>query len=211
MAKRTRFLMAIVCLVSSVAFAGTFPLTGHVLDPQSIPVQGARVLLVNAGGTQINQATTDAKGAFQLQGIPAGQYQLTAQSPSFVTAAMSVAIGGGQPTEITLQFKQIISDQQTVAVVATAQSVLTPDPGRSVVLHDQVLDANPGRPGAPISIPGLPIETASGGIKAPQYFAPGVAGDHGEPIAQYFQVGDFLSRTICRPTRTATDMPIRIS
>jgi hypothetical protein len=44
----------------------------------------------------------------------------------------------------------------------------------------------------PISIPGLPIETASGGIKAPQYFAPGVAGDHGEPIAQFFQIGNFL-------------------
>jgi hypothetical protein len=54
------------------------------------------------------------------------------------------------------------------------------------------LDANPGRPGAPISIPGLPIETASGGIKAPQYFTPGVAGDHGEPIAQFFQIGNFL-------------------
>ena len=55
-----------------------------------------------------------------------------------------------------------------------------------------MLDANPGRPGAPISIPGLPIETASGGIKAPQYFSPGVAGDHGEPIAEYIQVGAYL-------------------
>src|SRR5262249_39597417 len=136
--------------------------------------------------------TTDAQGSFQLRSIPAGQYQLTAQSPSFVTAAISVPVGGGQPTEVTFQFKQIISDQQTVAVVATAQSVLSPGPGRSVVLHDQVVVANLGRPGAPISIPGLRIETASGGIKAPQYFAPGVAGDHGEPIAQYFQVGDFL-------------------
>ncbi|HEX8800847.1 MAG TPA: hypothetical protein VF772_19655, partial [Terriglobales bacterium] len=27
---------------------------------------------------------------------------------------------------------------------------------------------------------------------APQYFAPGVAGDHGEPIAQYFQIGSYL-------------------
>ena len=44
----------------------------------------------------------------------------------------------------------------------------------------------------PISIPGLPIETASGGIKAPQYFVPGVAGDHGEPIAQYIAVGGYL-------------------
>jgi hypothetical protein len=46
--------------------------------------------------------------------------------------------------------------------------------------------------GTPISIPGLPVETASEGIKAPQYFAPGVAGDHGEPIAQFYQIGDFL-------------------
>src|SRR5208282_5390490 len=50
----------------------------------------------------------------------------------------------------------------------------------------------PGRPGAPVSIPGYPIETASSGIKAPQYFAPGVAGDHGEPIAQYIAVGSYL-------------------
>jgi hypothetical protein len=55
-----------------------------------------------------------------------------------------------------------------------------------------LLDANPGRPGAPISIPGLPIETAAGGIKAPQYFAPGVMADHGEPIAQYIAVGGYL-------------------
>ncbi len=55
-----------------------------------------------------------------------------------------------------------------------------------------LLDANPGRPGAPVSIPGYPIETASRGIKAPQYFAPGVAGDHGEPIAQYIAVGSYL-------------------
>jgi hypothetical protein len=61
-----------------------------------------------------------------------------------------------------------------------------------LVVHDQVLDANPGRPGAPVSIPGLPVETASGGIKAPQYFASGVAGDHGEAIAQFYQIGDFL-------------------
>ena len=59
-------------------------------------------------------------------------------------------------------------------------------------MRQDLLDANPGRPGAPVSIPGYPIETASSGIKAPQYFAPGVAGDHGEPIAQYIAVGTYL-------------------
>jgi hypothetical protein len=44
----------------------------------------------------------------------------------------------------------------------------------------------------PISIPGMPIESPAGGVKPPQYFVPGVAGDHGEPIAMFFQVGSFL-------------------
>jgi len=36
------------------------------------------------------------------------------------------------------------------------------------------------------------VESPAGGVKPPQYFVPGVAGDHGEPIAMFFQVGGFL-------------------
>ncbi len=84
--------------------------------------------------------------------------------------------------------------KQVVVVSAPAPkpAVDQPDPSQRVLVKEEILDANPGRPGAPVSIPGLPIETASGGIKAPQYFAPGVAGDHGEPIATFFQVGAYL-------------------
>jgi hypothetical protein len=83
-------------------------------------------------------------------------------------------------------------DSVTVTADVRNTDILQPDPAQRVMVRDQILDANPGRPGAPVSIPGLPIETASGGIKAPQYFAPGVAGDHGEPIAQFIQVGTYL-------------------
>jgi hypothetical protein len=69
---------------------------------------------------------------------------------------------------------------------------LNPDPATKGYSSSDLLQANPGRPGVPFSIPGLPVETASGGIKAPQYFAPGVAGDHGEPIAQFLQIDGFL-------------------
>ena len=84
------------------------------------------------------------------------------------------------------------TDSVTVTADVHANNLQDPDPAQRVVVRDEILDANPGRPGAPVSIPGLPIETASGGIKAPQYFAPGVAGDHGEPIATFLQVGSFL-------------------
>src|SRR5580693_5187058 len=84
------------------------------------------------------------------------------------------------------------SDSVTVTADVNNLDIQSPDPARQTLLRDEMLDANPGHPGAPVSIPGLPIETASGGIKAPQYFAPGVAGDHGEPIASFLQVGSFL-------------------
>ncbi len=84
------------------------------------------------------------------------------------------------------------TDSITVTADVTQIDVFSPDPAEKVFASEDLLDANPGRPGAPISIPGYPIETASSGIKAPQYFAPGVAGDHGEPIAQFIQVGGYL-------------------
>jgi hypothetical protein len=184
--------VSLLCLVWTMAWAETFPISGRVLDPQGSPVSGAKVRLLNAGGSMIGDAFSDAQGAFVFPSIAAGQYQLTTEAPSFVTVISNISVGAERPTNRDLQFQQIASSIQAVTVVASEPSSLTPDPAQSIIIHDQVPDANPGRPGAPISIPGLPIETASGGIKAPQYFAPGVAGDHGEPIAQYFQVGNFL-------------------
>src|SRR5271166_4165383 len=179
-------------LFCSVARADTAMIHGRILDPQGVSVAGARLKLLNAAGSKIGETVSDAEGAFQFAAIEPGVYQITAESPAFVRVLASVSVASGQKQEITVQFQQIVSAQQQVTVVASVPTILTPDPAQSIFIHDQVLDANPGRPGAPISLPGLPIETASGGIKAPQYFAPGVAGDHGEPIAQYFQIASFL-------------------
>jgi Carboxypeptidase regulatory-like domain len=167
-------------------------ISGRILDPQLAPVAGADVKLANAAGALIRQTKSDQQGEFDFEDIDAGKYQLTTEATSFVPVVQNVSIAAGQEKEVILQFKQVVSILQSITVVASSPSSLTPDPAQTIVIHDQVLDANPGRPGAPISIPGLPIETASGGIKAPQYFAPGVAGDHGEPIAQFFQIGSFL-------------------
>jgi hypothetical protein len=190
LAVRVLALLLLVCGSLSAIDAGR--ISGKVLDPKGATVAAAQVTLANAAGATVRQATTEAEGNFVFDGIDPGQYQLTAQATSFLTLVSNVAVVAGQFTNIDLQFQQIASSIQAVTVVASEPSSLTPDPAQSIIIHDQVLDANPGRPGAPISIPGLPIETASGGIKAPQYFAPGVAGDHGEPIGQFFQIGNFL-------------------
>jgi hypothetical protein len=166
-----------VCALSLSA-AETGRISGRILDPQGTPVAGARVKLHDSVGSLVRKSTGDAQGNFTLESIGTGEYQLTAESDAFVSVVLDVSLATGQQKQINLRFRQLVSIVQAITVVASAPSSLTPDPAQSIIVHDQVLDANPGRPGAPISLPGLPIETASGGIKAPQYFAPGVAGDH---------------------------------
>lgn len=182
--------LALVLPAPAPAAAGR--LSGRILDPHGAPVEGAHVKLRTAAGSAVGETVSDAQGNFAFQNIDAGDYKLTAEFDGFVPATTNFLLARNQEREVVLQFLQMTSALQAITVVASAPSSLTPDPAQTVVIHDQVLDANPGRPGAPISLPGLPIETASGGIKAPQYFAPGVAGDHGEPIAQFFQIGSFL-------------------
>jgi hypothetical protein len=167
-------------------------IAGRVLDLQGAIIAGAHLSLLNAAGTVVRETFSDSTGSFVLEGVSPGSYQISADATGFLSVIVNVGVSAGQAQELAVQFQQIASSVQSLTVVAAAPSSLTPDPAQNIVIHDDVLDANPGRPGAPMSIPGLPIESASGGIKAPQYFAPGVAGDHGEPIAQYFQIGNFL-------------------
>jgi len=167
-------------------------LYGTVQDPQSVVVASASVALVPSDRSARLVTTTDASGHFEFHDVPPGPYRLTAQAPGFAVVSVEIGLLAGQVNRADLRFTQIASQTQQVTVIASEPAALTPDPSERTLIRDEFLEANPGRPGAPISIPGLPIGTASGGIKAPQYFAPGVAGDHGEPIAQYFQIGDFL-------------------
>src|SRR5215831_4370110 len=172
--------------------APTAELSGEVQDPSGRTVANASVSVFAFDRRVSLEVMTDQQGHFDVHNIMPGNYLVTAQATGFVVKSVEVVVLAGQPNEVALRFVQISAQNQNVIVVASEPAALTPDPSQRILVHDEVLDASPGRPGAPISIPWLPIETASGGIKAPQYFAPGVAGDHGEPIAQYFQVGDFL-------------------
>jgi len=188
---------ATICLtlfLSLPGFLQALPLAsvrGRITDPQGSPVSGVKLILTASGGLAAGATTSDSHGNFIFNNIAFGTYRLTAEAPGFISIQRVLEVT--DPTvNVSLQFQKLSSTEQRVTVRASVPPVLAPDPSARTIEHDEALDANPGRPGAPISIPGLPIETASGGIKAPQYFAPGVAGDHGEPIAQYFQIGNFL-------------------
>jgi hypothetical protein len=185
-------LQAILLTAFALAASGA-SIEGIVTDPQGKPVTDAHVQLSADQSFEPREFTTAQDGRFSLSAVPTGKYKLSVIAAGLASAPKTVTLADGETATVHLQCA-LASRTDTVTVTADVRDidVESPDPAEKVFASEDLLDANPGRPGAPISIPGYPIETASSGIKAPQYFAPGVAGDHGEPIAQYIQVGSYL-------------------
>jgi hypothetical protein len=192
-------LLALVLGLSLPVYAQEIIFRGRVTDPQGNGLPGAAVQLLDRGQVA-GHATTGGDGLFRIALPSSGQISTTpfvvkVDAAGFRTVELRVSLSrDGKAPEITIRMSEISSRIENISVTADVNEtdVLSPDPAEKVFVRQDLLDANPGRPGAPVSIPGYPIETASSGIKAPQYFAPGVAGDHGEPIAQYIAVGSYL-------------------
>ena len=188
-------LLVTIALASSLASPAQqdeVRIDGTVLDPAARPVAGAQVRFDSVAGAA-NAAITGNDGAFIIV-LPAwGRYTVRAEAAGFAPISQTVELSPAT-SALALRLAHVAAAAEEIIVNGGVSEIAldAPDPSQNVLVREQLLDANPGRPGAPISIPGLPIETAAGGIKAPQYFAPGVAGDHGEPIAQYITVGGYL-------------------
>jgi len=178
-------------LCARAAIATT--LSGNITDPQGSAVAGATVRLLRRADSSRREIQSDSQGQFSFSQVDPGEYRLTVEYPGFAPVMRTIAIIDGNRTE-DIQFSTIASQSESVTVSADVSDVglFAPDPAQRIMVRDETLDANPGRPGMPISIPGMPAESPAGGVKPPQYFVPGVAGDHGEPIAMFFQVGGFL-------------------
>jgi hypothetical protein len=186
------FVFWCVALCAPTAVAAT-RLSGNVTDPQGSVVVGATVRLLRRADSSRRETRTDNQGQFSFSKVDAGEYRLTAEYPGFAPIMRTIVLSEGNRTE-NIQFSRFSSQSESVTVSADVSDVglFAPDPAQRIMVRDETLDANPGRPGMPISIPGMPVESPAGGVKPPQYFVPGVAGDHGEPIAMFFQVGGFL-------------------
>jgi hypothetical protein len=187
---RRSFVLALFLVLLARASADGPATSGNVTDPEGQAIAGA-VVRLTIEGRSAQQAISDAKGRFAFEMPGPGMYQLSVSAAHYQHLVKSVLITGGS-SNLEIQLEPVVVQTVLVTADSAGGDVQSPDPAMKVFASENLLDANPGRPGAPISIPGYPIETASSGIKAPQYFAPGVAGDHGEPIAQYFQVGSYL-------------------
>jgi len=191
--RRSWIALVPLIIVPLFVIAQDAAIRGRIVDPAGNALAGAAVQLLQ-GNQVLAQTRSAADGRFLFSLHATGDLTLHADVAGFRPVSRSVTLQQNNNPEITVSMGKLASTTESILVTAdvSQQDIVSPDPAMKVFATEDLLDANPGRPGAPISIPGYPIETASSGIKAPQYFAPGVAGDHGEPIAQYVQIGDFL-------------------
>ena len=174
--------------------AGSTGLTGKLTDPTGASIPGVTMRLRRLADSSRREVKSDDSGRYTFSPLDPGEYRLEAESPGFPVIARTFLVAAGIITTEDVQFSKLAAQNQSVTVMGDVQDVgvFSPDPAQRVLVREETLDANPGRPGMPISIPGLPVESPAGGVKPPQYFAPGVAGDHGEPIAMFFQIGGYL-------------------
>jgi hypothetical protein len=190
----SRAMMFLLVVSTAGVLVAETDLTGTLTDPQGAAIQNATVRLLRRADSSRREAKSDGAGRYVFTALDAGEYRLEAELPGFPVIARTVLVSPDRAVDLDIRFSQLAAQNQSVTVVGDVQDVgvFSPDPAQRVLVREETLDANPGRPGMPISIPGLPVESPAGGVKPPQYFAPGVAGDHGEPIAMFFQVGGYL-------------------
>src|SRR6478752_5204205 len=151
------------------ALANSIAVSGTISDPAGRPVATATVDLVGSDRNVLARISTGPAGLFQLSAESPGNYLLIVTAAGFQTASKTLVIDQDGPVgEVNVSLR--ISTMELVRVTADVGQVdlYSPDPAETVFVRQDLIDANPGRPGAPVSIPGFPVETASGGIKASQ-------------------------------------------
>src|ERR1035438_10245728 len=147
-------------------------LKGRVIDPQGNALPGASVELSvhdPSGNAQVlGTAISGRDGLFELNAPRRGPFDVKVQAAGFRPVTKRITAGpkenlAGASSFIEIRLSQVASPTENVTVTADVDEldVLSPDPALRVFVTQDLLDANPGRPGAPVSIPGFPIETAS--------------------------------------------------
>jgi hypothetical protein len=73
---------------------------GAVKDDSGLVLPGVRVELDSVEASFSRSASTDAKGSYQIAGLPAGRYRLSFRLPSFATSVKNVSLEAGAEGQV---------------------------------------------------------------------------------------------------------------
>jgi hypothetical protein len=139
-----RFAFAIG-VVFCFALASTTPaqnplgaLRGIVVDASGARVPSATVLASNPGRSLTRENRADSRGAFRLEDLPPGSYELTVSAPGFDDAKSIVIVAVSSVKEISVVLRpKTVSEK--VVVKATGQSITTEPLDTASAVHQGII------------------------------------------------------------------------
>src|SRR5437763_15707336 len=118
-----KFLRGCALLLATAAAATIFgSVRGLVHDPQHRPVQGAQIVIRAQGSQWTQTVTSDERGQFQINAVPAGLYLISVSAPGFAPQTASLAINSGNAVDVHFPLA-LAAVSENVQVTATPEEV----------------------------------------------------------------------------------------
>ena len=134
----------------------TFLLSGKVADAAIVPIPGALVTIVGAGGTE-SSTLTDGGGRYELRGLPGGAVTVRASKEGYVASTNNLELPRTSPLDFVLPYTGPsfnLAGNYTVTFTADAACTQLPSATRtrtysaliaSVALNEYVVMLSGGR------------------------------------------------------------------
>ena len=193
--------LVLACAFANPAFAQqtTGTISGRVLDAQGSAVPGVSVTARNTETGFVRTEVSDAEGAYRLQALPVGTYDLSAELSGFnkfQRKALVINVGQTVPLDVTMAVAGV-----TESVVVTGETPLISTTASEVggVVDVAKIESLPlnGRQFANLAatIPGVGLGFHSDPTKSTQY-SPQIGGGNGRNLNYQIDGGDNNDDTV---------------
>ncbi len=115
-------------------------IAGTVVDPSGQPVPEA-IVMARAQVGPAQHAATDARGQFQLPGLPAGTYHLTVALEGFRADAVTAVVEPGRTASVTIGLRLSALSEALVVSASYVDTPLSESPAGTTVLTRRDLDS----------------------------------------------------------------------
>lgn len=113
-------------LSSAYGQSATGGIRGMVGDPTGAVIPGATVVVFTTAGKEAGKATSNSAGDYEIQGLPAGVYGITATAPGFAAEDIAhVVVTAGQIHEVNATLKIAVAQQEVQVHAESLQHIST--------------------------------------------------------------------------------------
>ena len=195
-----RGVLAFVLLLAGVTGAAEpgSRIRGHVIDDSGRALPGVAVKVEAPGFRVSRSASTDAGGAYEIAGLPAGRYQVGFRLPSFAPSVNQVSLADGATAtvdavlRVALTAEVLVTDRRTLRSLTDLDEPVggllgVANAGSEGVVAPRLVEERPAHRVGEVfeAVPGVVVSQHSGEGKANQYYVRGFNVDHGTDLATF--------------------------